>query len=185
MSIAGDCMLWAAAEFREKVRATAVEPVAQVVSLFRRSIAANGFAPIIDLHHAFCGSENSGGSEAPATMLQPSIPWIRLDSVVDEDVDILKIHTNGGESQILDGAEKLFARHEVRVVILHSAEAHQLWPSTRFLLHRNYDVTVDGRRMSESGKDEAWLRTRVAEVGGLQLHAMRNFFQFLRITGIT
>ena len=93
-------MLWAAAEFREQTRATAVEPVAQatallfcvsvwwqrgkrhvqVVSLFRRSIAANGFEPIIawclakerrpkskqlparqDLHHAFCGSENSGG----------------------------------------------------------------------------------------------------------------------------
>ncbi|CAE7383194.1 unnamed protein product, partial [Symbiodinium necroappetens] len=169
----GDCMLWAAAEFREQTRATAVEPVAQVVSLFRRSIAANGFEPIIDLHHAFCGSENSGGTEAPATMLQPSIPWIRLDSVVDEDVDVLKIHTNGGERQILDGAEKLFVRHEVRVVILHSAEAHQLWPSTTFLLHRNYDVTVDGRRMSQSGEDEAWLRTRVAEVGGLQLHASK------------
>ena len=33
MSIAGDCMLWAAAEFREKVRATAVEPVAQATAL--------------------------------------------------------------------------------------------------------------------------------------------------------
>ena len=81
---------------------------------------------------------------------------------------------------------------ESRAPRCNEAEAHQLWPSTRFLLHRNYDVTVDGRRsttvcnnwpklnmglaprMSESGKDEAWLRTRVAEVGGLQLHASKD-----------
>ena len=32
---------------------------------------------------------------------------------VQTEVDVLKIHTNGGERQILDGAEKLFVRHEV------------------------------------------------------------------------
>ncbi|CAJ1352282.1 unnamed protein product [Effrenium voratum] len=135
----GDCMLWAAAEFQQRAVATAVEPVAQVVSLFRRSIAANRFENIIDLHHAWLGAEDvfKGGI---------SIPWRRLDSLVDEDVDVLKIHTNGGERQILDGAQRLFDHFQVRLVILHSAEAHQLWPSAEFLLQRGYKVLVDGRR---------------------------------------
>lgn len=161
----GDCMLWAAAEFGSRLSASCVEPVAQVVSLFRRSIAANGFQGIIDLHHAFLGKEDvdKGGV---------SIPWKRIDSLLkDEDVDVLKIHTNGGERQILDGASELFEKNQVRVVILHSAEAHQLWPSAEFLLQRDYHVRVDGRRIS--AKDADWLRQRVEEVGGLQLHATR------------
>eukprot|EP00913_Durusdinium_trenchii_P024686 g23173.t1 len=43
----GDCMLWAAAELKSRLRATCVEPVAQVVALFRRSIEANGFSELV------------------------------------------------------------------------------------------------------------------------------------------
>lgn len=159
----GDCMLWASATFRERVRGLAVEPVAQVVSLFRRSIVHNGFN--IDLHHAFAGAE----SRPPAP--GGSVPWLSLDSLLAEDVDILKIHTNGGERGILDGARNLFAKHMVRVVIVHSAEPDQLWKSTEFLLERGYSVRTDGQELSTM--DETWLKEAVQSRGGLQIHALR------------
>ncbi|CAE8644823.1 unnamed protein product [Polarella glacialis] len=174
----GDCMLWAAAEFGDRFSGVAVEPIFQVVSLFRRSIQTNGFQKLIKLHHAWCGAASSevavpagsGPSTGSAAIAIPA-PWIHLDAILDEDVDVLKIHTNGGERAILDGAYNLFAEHKVHVVILHSAEAYQLWPSAVFLLQREYSVTADGRRLTMA--DEGWLRSRVAEKGGLQLHALR------------
>eukprot|EP00931_Biecheleriopsis_adriatica_P010660 TRINITY_DN111730_c0_g1_i1.p1 TRINITY_DN111730_c0_g1~~TRINITY_DN111730_c0_g1_i1.p1 ORF type:complete len:553 (-),score=132.66 TRINITY_DN111730_c0_g1_i1:7-1665(-) len=165
----GDCMLWAAAELGERVRASAIEPVTQVVSLFRRSVSANSFEHLIDLHHAWLGASPSEVAAGSMDWSTP-IPWISIDSILDEDIDVFKIHTNGGERQILDGAERLFSKHKVRVVLVHSAEAHQLWPSAEFLLQRGYSVSVDGRRLSL--EDEGWLRGRVEEVGGLQLHAL-------------
>ena len=158
----GDCMLWAAAEYGQRLSATCVEPVAQVVSLFKRSIAANHFEEMIDVHHAFLGNKDTheGGI---------SIPWRRPDSLVQDDVDVFKIHTNGGERQILDGAAELFKNHQVRTVLVHSAEFHQLWGSAEFLLQRGYHVSVDGRRISV--KDADWLRQRIVEVGGLQMLA--------------
>ncbi|CAK0880337.1 unnamed protein product [Prorocentrum cordatum] len=159
----GDCMLWASAALGPRVLATAVEPVAQVVSLFRKSILANGFG--IDLHHAWLGSAAGPAREGE------SVPWLSLDSILQEDVDILKIHTNGGETAILDGARRLFADHKVRVVIVHSAEAEELWGSTSFLLERGYSVSTDGRPLLSG--DRRWLEERVAERGGLQLHALR------------
>eukprot|EP00434_Breviolum_minutum_P011729 symbB.v1.2.010349.t1/scaffold675.1/size173442/7 len=158
----GDCMLWAAAEYGPRLSATCVEPVAQVVSLFKRSIAANHFEEMIDVHHAFLGNKDTHEGGA-------SIPWRRLDSLVQDDVDVFKIHTNGGERQILDGAAELFKNHQVRTVLVHSAEFHQLWGSAEFLLQRGYHVSVDGRRISV--KDADWLRQRIVEVGGLQMLA--------------
>eukprot|EP00927_Polykrikos_kofoidii_P070793 TRINITY_DN67177_c0_g1_i1.p1 TRINITY_DN67177_c0_g1~~TRINITY_DN67177_c0_g1_i1.p1 ORF type:complete len:516 (+),score=59.94 TRINITY_DN67177_c0_g1_i1:61-1608(+) len=157
----GDCMLWASASLGDRVRALAVEPVPQVVSLFRRSIAANNFD--IDLHHAWLGRT------ASPPISNSSVPWLTLDSLVNEDVSVMKIHTNGGERAILDGAAQLFATHRVRVVIVHSAEAHELWGSAEFLLERGYDVTAGGRRLSLT--DGAWLQSEVENHGGLQLHA--------------
>lgn len=154
----GDCLLWAAAALGPGARGLAVEPIAQVVDRFRRSIAANGFD--IDLRHAWLGDK--------ATM--EHVPRVRLDDLLDEDVDVFKIHTNGGERAILDGAAGLFTRRQVRVVIVHSAEPHQLWGSASFLLERGYTVRVGDWQLSLH--DELPLKQRVAERGGLQLHAV-------------
>eukprot|EP00928_Gymnodinium_smaydae_P035976 TRINITY_DN25229_c1_g1_i1.p1 TRINITY_DN25229_c1_g1~~TRINITY_DN25229_c1_g1_i1.p1 ORF type:complete len:526 (+),score=100.53 TRINITY_DN25229_c1_g1_i1:62-1579(+) len=159
----GDCMLWASAELGNQVRGLAVEPVPQVVSLFRRSVAANNFD--IELHHGFAGSRSS------PPLPGHSVPWVSLDDLLAEDIDVLKIHTNGGERGILDGAANLFSRHKVEVVIVHSAEQDELWKSALFLLERGYRVVVDGRR-DLTARDGAWLKAEVAARGGLQLHAL-------------
>jgi len=169
----GDCLLWAAAVFgadsrkskeQLKVRSTAIEPVDQVVDRFRRSILANNFD--IDLRHAWLG-------EKSRDLGPDKTPWVALDDIIprdDGDVDIFKIHTNGGERAILDGAKTLFSTRKVHVVLVHSAEDHQLWGSAAFLLDRGYTLTINGKPIAK--KDEALVKKWVKEKGGLQLHAL-------------
>eukprot|EP00929_Paragymnodinium_shiwhaense_P103670 TRINITY_DN67339_c0_g1_i1.p1 TRINITY_DN67339_c0_g1~~TRINITY_DN67339_c0_g1_i1.p1 ORF type:complete len:529 (+),score=89.53 TRINITY_DN67339_c0_g1_i1:62-1588(+) len=160
----GDCMLWAAAAYGKRVRLLAVEPVPQVVSLFRKSIESNGFGSLIDLHHAFAGSKAGPPAEGKF------VPWVSLDSLLAEGIDILKIHTNGGERGILAGASNIFAKHKVSVVIVHSAEPDELWGCAEFLLKlRRYVITSGGREFGL--EDEAWLKEQVASKGGMQIHA--------------
>merc|ERR1712226_822337 len=85
----GDCMLWAAATLGHRCQGLAVELVPQVVSLFRQSIASNGFENLIDLHHAWLGPT----LEPPTS--GRTVPWLSLDELLAEDIDVLKIHTNG------------------------------------------------------------------------------------------
>merc|ERR1712224_1113021 len=97
-------------------------------------------------------------------------PWLKLDDLLMEDVDILKIHTNGGERSILDGAAGIFARHRVRVVIVHSSEPEELWGAAAFLLAHRYSVSTEGRTLAQA--DERWLKETVSSRGGMQLHAL-------------
>ena len=90
-------MLWAASYFGERVKLTAVEPVFQVVGLFRQSIAANNFNHLIDLHLGFASDTTKP--------YEPGRPqYLRVDDIVKPPVDILKIHTNGGEDKIIKGS---------------------------------------------------------------------------------
>lgn len=158
----GDCLLWAAAEFGERVQGLAVEPVDQVVSRFRKSVEANAFQ--IELHRGWLGDKTSQAERIK------DAPWYRLDDLVSGDIDVLKIHTNGGERAILDGASKIFQNSVARVVIVHSAEPDQLWNSAAFLLGHGYSVALEGQQLSLA--DATAVKNQVLKFGGLQVHAV-------------
>ncbi|CAK9116174.1 unnamed protein product [Durusdinium trenchii] len=104
-------MLWAAAELKSRLRATCVEPVAQVVALFRRSIEANGFSELVapasdaEVSTDERASEGSGGQEDSliANLAKkrddPFVPDRRHLSVVEtENTPIDPQHPLTGES---------------------------------------------------------------------------------------
>ena len=157
----GDCMLWAAAYFGNRVQMTAVEPVNQVVELFRQSITANKFQDQITLHHAFATSK-----ARPAT--KTKVKRIRVDEVVSGHIDILKIHTNGGEDEILKGCEKfLKAKHKIPTILIHSADAKVIMNAIKYLKKFEYDSYVEERFISEQMLP--WLEHRIKAGGGIQL----------------
>ena len=45
------------------------------------------------------------------------VPVVRADSIVDEDVFLFKIDTQGFDHYVLEGAKNLFEKHTVRQVI--------------------------------------------------------------------
>lgn len=97
-------------------RVVCIEPSDENLPELRRTIAANDFKNV-DLHAVALGDHdgetglqagiNSGivdGQQGPYT-----VPLRRLDALVNERVDFLKIDVEGYEGQVLGGAEALLA----------------------------------------------------------------------------
>jgi FkbM family methyltransferase len=120
-------------------RVIAFEPVPQTFRALAAGVAANSFAPgvQITLVNAAASSQagvasifsargNAGhsftaGAGAQTTTRKPGfslfqIETVRLDSIVHEPVDLMKIDTQGHELKALQGATRLLTVHGVRTI---------------------------------------------------------------------
>lgn len=100
-------------------RVICIEPSSENLPELRRNIEINGFANV-QLHAVALGDRegetglhtgiNSGIADCESGPYR--VPLRRLDQVVTERVDFLKIDVEGYEGQVLAGAEALLATHK-------------------------------------------------------------------------
>eukprot|EP00747_Dinoflagellata_sp_TGD_P110409 gnl/TRDRNA2_/TRDRNA2_170947_c1_seq4.p1 gnl/TRDRNA2_/TRDRNA2_170947_c1~~gnl/TRDRNA2_/TRDRNA2_170947_c1_seq4.p1 ORF type:complete len:581 (+),score=67.67 gnl/TRDRNA2_/TRDRNA2_170947_c1_seq4:207-1949(+) len=171
----GDCMLWAFATFGPRVRSVGIEATPHRYLLFNKSLAANGVsADKVAAHLAFVGDSIGSPDQA--------VPNLTLDALIAEPVDVLKIHTVGGEDAVLRGAARLFDVYGVRTVVLHSGIFAVAAAAVRFLLDRGYRVSaeVGAARgpmrlpVTSFNLTSGQLEGFIGRVGGTQLVAHKN-----------
>jgi len=109
---------------------SAFEPMNRNVAKLMASVERNGFGRRIRIYHNAVGQDACGGVSLAHTHptnqgngriiegLPGPIPTVRLDDALDEDVAVLKIDVEGGESQVLAGARRLICEHRVRYIIM-------------------------------------------------------------------
>jgi FkbM family methyltransferase len=124
-SNAGSHTMAMALRVGETGHVTAVEANPRMAALLKRSIEYNGYAGRIDLHHgvandregsvAFMMSRRNGGGGHTlvyenifgADSITIDVPAVRLDVLVAEPADFIRLDAEGSEPQVLAGA----ARH--------------------------------------------------------------------------
>jgi len=169
----GDCLLWAAARAgcAGRLRMTGYDVIHQLVAFMRKSIDRNAMGACLDVKLAFLAEAASERTSFHG------VPALSLDSQLDEHVDLLKVHTNGGEDAILRGGRSLFSdpAKGVDVVVLNSASAEVLLRAVQFLSSLPmgpYELQARGRLL-EPGEEEQALREALRQGGSVQLVARR------------
>jgi len=118
-----------------KGHVTAFEGNPRLCRLMRRSMEFNGYVDRVDIFNkaatdtagpaSFSISRtNSGGGHtaaypgwAPPDMEQIEVEGVRLDDVIEGEVDFLRMDAEGSEPLILRGAERLLGNHKLIVVM--------------------------------------------------------------------
>lgn len=124
------CLLWTAA--RPTNTAVAFEPAPRNVGLLRRNLEHNGVAQRVRVDTRAGGrasgavafdlgpAEQTGwgglvpNDEATGGRATLEVEVVRLDEVLgDERIAVLKVDTEGADTWVLEGAEKLLRKHEI------------------------------------------------------------------------
>ncbi|CAE7198502.1 unnamed protein product, partial [Symbiodinium pilosum] len=145
----GDCSLWTSAVFRPKVSCVGIEADLTRWERFQRAKVTNGFEDdtLLVLHGFVAESlKSSVQYDLRTSGLLPFIPRLALDEIIREPVDVLKVHTNGGEHKVLLGARRAFALG-VRAVVVAILNSTLGLRSARFLAKRGYEVHIGKQRL--------------------------------------
>lgn len=149
----GDCSLWASAVFSPKVSCVGVEADPSRWERFQRAKVANRFEDetLVALHGFVADPlQSSVVHDFQESQYFRFIPRLTVDGIIREPVDVLKVHTNGGEHLVLLGARATFARG-VRAVVVAVFNSTLGLRSARFLAKRGYEVRI-GRQRLQPGK---------------------------------
>ncbi len=116
-------------------RVTAFEGNPRLCRLMRRTMEFNGYASRVDIRNQAAtdaagpltfsiSRTNSGGGHAsahaghvPADMEQIEVEGVRLDDVIEGEIDFLRMDAEGSEPRILRGAERLLQNPNLTVVM--------------------------------------------------------------------
>jgi len=166
----GDCSLWASAVFSPKVSCVGVEADPSRWERFQRAKVANRFEDdtLLALHGFVADPLQSSVVHDPS--LQESqyfrfIPRLTVDGIIREPVDVLKVHTNGGEHLVLLGARATFARG-VRAVVVAIFNSTLGLRSALFLAKRGYEVRIGSQRLQPGKLRRASYIGKILEAEG-------------------
>jgi FkbM family methyltransferase len=162
-------LLWVA-QSPDTNRAIALEPSPRVLPLLKENVERNSFRDQITVLHTAAGrahgaisfdlgpdKETGWGGFAPeANERTVRVEERRLDGLIDEPIQFLKIDAEGADAWVLQGAERLLAAKQIACIHfehnLDRAQALGIAPEepVRFLESHGYEVIPDG--------DEWWAR---------------------------
>ncbi|MFL5331175.1 MAG: FkbM family methyltransferase [Gemmataceae bacterium] len=166
-------LLWAAAHPENKGYAFEASP--RVYPLFLRNLERNGFSNRVKTYQLAAGAQAGqlpfevgpadehgwGGLAKTKTANTMLVDVVRVDEILNEPIELLKIDVEGAEPWVLEGCTRLFERRLIRQIIFEENKSRSkqlgLEPakSRELLKQFGFQVTPLG----DPDKDLDWLAT--------------------------
>lgn len=150
-------LLWAGANADNKV--IAIEASPKVASLLKNNIKQNELSSRVIIHELAVGKENgeiefSIGSDVQTgwggiTLEKNNsikVPMKRIDEIINQEIDVLKIDIEGAEAWALMGAENLLKSKKIKRIFFEQNESRMkalgIDPNEVFNLLKRYDYNL-------------------------------------------
>ena len=176
-----------AAAFGCKVYSFEIQP--RCIHIARTAVARNGFGLLVNIFHLPVSNQNGNemdiviskgvcngeftlqGHSASPNEGRERIPSVSLNGFIHKNitVDIIKIDTEGHETEVLQGAMDLFREHRVRMAVMeihpqtYYTNFSHLLLTFRSMLSFNYSVTPLNCNHHAQMKHHIWTHENVTE----------------------
>ena len=174
-------------------RVIAIEPMESNVELMRASLQASQISHNVTIHsrgldvtpgkcilysdnhnvgdgHTACGisSEKDANTLVPAGYsIRQVINTTRLDALVNQNIDVIKIDVEGSELHAVRSGARLFDEYDVRHIISEFSpnmmrdKKSDPYEYLKFFVSRGYNIRIVNDGMSELYKQNSWQRAHI------------------------